>query len=158
MITSFTEEGEIDERKLRHLVDFLVKHVKGLFVCGSYGPGPLMTQEQRKKCVDIVADEVAGRVPSIVHVGCADTDYLHLISYKHAEKKVGAYRVVSTPPYYYSCTEEQVLNHFRRLVDAMSLPVYIYNNPKTVGYAITSETLIKLEEVGVVGVKDSFNK
>ena len=40
----------------------------------------------------------------------------------------------------------------------MSLPEYIYNNPKTVGYAITSETLIKLEEAGVVGVRDSINK
>ena len=36
LITSFTEEGEIDERKLRRLVDFLVKHVQELFVCGSY--------------------------------------------------------------------------------------------------------------------------
>jgi len=40
----------------------------------------------------------------------------------------------------------------------MGLPVYIYNNTKTVGYAITSETLIKLEEAGVVGVRDSINK
>jgi len=115
-----------------------------------------MTQEQQKKCVDIVADEVAGRVPIIVHVGCADTTTSISLA-KHAEKE-GAYWVARTPPCYYSCTEEQALNHFRRLVDAVSLSVYIYNNPKTVGYGITSETLIKLEEAGVVGVKDSFNK
>ena len=73
MITSFTEEGEVDERKLRRLIDFLVRYVKGLFVYCSYGPGPLMTQKQRKKCVDIVEDEVARRVSIIVHVGCSDT-------------------------------------------------------------------------------------
>lgn len=89
MITSFTEKGEVDERKLRRLIDFLARYVKGLFLYCSYGPGPLMTQKQLKKCVDIVEDEVARRVSIIVHVGCADNRYLSISLAKHAEEVRG---------------------------------------------------------------------
>lgn len=153
LVTSFTEEGEIDKKKLKLLVSFLAHHVHGLFVCGSYGSGPLMTEEQREKCAEIVAEEVAGKITVIVHVGSTNTATSVSLA-KHAEK-IGAHRVASVAPYYYSHTEERILNHFEQLVDAVNIPVYIYNNPRTVGYAIIPETLAKLEEIGVAGVKDS---
>jgi len=153
LITPFTEDGEVDKKKLRFLVNFLAHHVHGLFVCGSYGCGPLMTEQQRKACVSIVAEEVARKITIIVHVGSANTATSVSLA-KHAEE-IGAYRVASVAPYYYSHTEERIVNHFKRLVDAVNIPVYIYNNPRTVGYAITPETLAKLEEIGVAGVKDS---
>lgn len=153
LVTSFTEEGEIDKKKLKLVVNFLVHHVHGLFICGSYGSGPLMTEEQREKCAEIVAEEVAGKIPVIVHVGSTNTATSVSLA-KHAEK-IGAHRVASVAPYYYSHPEERIVNHFEQLVDAVNIPVYIYNNPRTVGYAITPETLAKLEEIGVAGVKDS---
>lgn len=153
LITPFTEEGEIDKNKLKLLVDFLSNHVQGLFVCGSYGSGPLMTREQRKECAEIVVETVTAKIPVIVHVGSTDTATSVSLA-KHAQK-IGVNRIASVAPYYYSYTEGQILNHFKHLLDVVNLPVYIYNNPKTVGYPITPETLAKLEEIGVAGVKDS---
>jgi dihydrodipicolinate synthase/N-acetylneuraminate lyase len=35
------------------------------------------------------------------------------------------------------------------------VPTFIYNNPRTNGYTLTSELLAKLVDVGVLGMKDS---
>jgi dihydrodipicolinate synthase/N-acetylneuraminate lyase len=39
MITPFTETGDVDVPGLEKLLDFLIGHVDGLFICGSYGSG-----------------------------------------------------------------------------------------------------------------------
>lgn len=153
MITSFDNHGEIDEKALRTVVSFLSEHVHGLFVCGSYGSGPLMSAEQRKEVVRITIDEAKGRVPVIVHVGATSTDTSVELA-KHAESG-GAICVASVPPYYYQPPEKDIINHYERLVKAVNIPVYVYNNPKTVGYGISLELMSKIVDVGVDGVKDS---
>ena len=153
MITSFTPEGEIDEGKLRDLVEFLSERVHGLFVCGSYGSGPLMRTDQREQCATVAIDQTRGRIPVIVHVGTPSTEQAVRLA-KHATE-VGADRIASVPPYYYGHTEDAVLRYYDALVKAVDLPVYVYNNPKTVGYAISSELMNRLAGIGIAGVKDS---
>ena len=46
MITPFDEYGGLDERNLIRLVEYLSPKVDGLFICGSYGCGPLMSLEE----------------------------------------------------------------------------------------------------------------
>ena len=45
MVTPFAQNGDVDEDGLRVLVSFLKEKVHGLFICGSYGSGPLMNIE-----------------------------------------------------------------------------------------------------------------
>jgi len=153
MITPFDSNGEIDEKALRRVVDFLSKNVHGLFVCGTYGSGPLMSVEQRKKVVEITIDETEEKIPVIVHVGAASTD-ISVDLAKHAESN-GALCIASVPPYYYRPSERDIIYHYERLVKAVNIPVYVYNNPKTVGYGVSSELMSKIIDVGVQGVKDS---
>ena len=54
MITPFDENGNLDEENLIRLVEFLSPRVDGLFICGSYGSGPLMTLDERKRVAEIV--------------------------------------------------------------------------------------------------------
>jgi len=66
--------------------------------------------------------------------------------------------VAAVPPYYYRHNERTVLEHFKRLINAVDIPVYAYNNPKTSGFTITPSFLAKLADVGLKGMKDSgFN-
>ena len=48
MITPFDERGELNLAGLEGLVKFLSQYVHGLFICGSYGSGPMMSVEERK--------------------------------------------------------------------------------------------------------------
>lgn len=153
LITPFTEDGELDRVALHEVLKFICDYVHGLFVCGTYGSGPMMSIKERKRVVEEVISSVPGRLEIIVHVGAINTQSAVALA-KHAQD-VGAGRVASIPPYYYRYREEYVIEHFTRLVGAVDVPVYLYNNPNTVGYAISPPLLSKLEKIGVKGVKDS---
>ncbi len=154
LTTPFTERGAVYDRGLRSLIDFQVERgVEGLFICGTYGSGPIMTVEERKQVHEIVVDQVEGRVTVIAHVGTASTAQ-SVERARHAES-VGADVVASISPYYHRHDERAVVQHFRALVEAVDLPVYVYNNPKASGVTITPSYLRHLADVGVTGIKDS---
>lgn len=49
MITPFNQDEELDEKKTRDLVEFLInKKVNGLYIGGSTGEGFLMDIDERK--------------------------------------------------------------------------------------------------------------
>jgi len=153
LLTAFDEKGAFDERAQREIVSFLVDKVQGFYPCGSYGSGPLMNAEERKRVAEVVIDEVNGRVPVILHVGGPTTRFAVDLA-KHAEQ-AGAVAVASVPPIYYGFKEPEVERHFQALVDAVDVPVLVYNNPKTTGVSISPSFLNKLAKIGVRGVKDS---
>ena len=157
LITPFNEKGEVFEEGLRHLINFQVeKGIKGLFICGTYGSGPLMTVEQRKKVAEITVDQVAERMPVIVHTGASSIDNVLELA-RHAED-IGADAVASVPPFYYAYDDESILSFYKQLLSAVNIPAFIYNNPARSGITISSELLKRLAEEGVIGIKDSsFN-
>jgi 4-hydroxy-tetrahydrodipicolinate synthase len=154
LTTPFTQEGEVYEEGLRRLVEFQVDGgVHGLFICGTYGSGPIMTTEQRKQVHEIVVDQVQGRLTVIAHVGTASTEQSVELA-RHAQR-AGADLVASIAPYYHHHDERTVLRFFDDLVQAIDLPVYVYNNPKASGFTLTPSFLRRLADVGVTGIKDS---
>ena len=156
LLTGFDEAGNYDPDAQREITEFLVDKVQGFYICGTYGSGPLMTAEERKRVAEDVIKQVNGRIPVIAHVGgCSTRSVVDLAI--HAEKN-GADAVAAVPPIYYGFAEDAVLRHFEALRAAVSIPVFVYNNPKTTGVSVTGPMLAKLADIGVDGVKDSsFN-
>ena len=154
LTTPFTREGDIYEDGLRKLLDFQIeKGSHGVFLCGTYGSGPLMSVTERKKVVEIAVDQNKNRITTIVQVGTPSTkDVVELA--KHAEK-CGVDAIGCVPPFYYQHDAQSVLEHFKQLVKAVEIPVYVYNNPKTSGFTVTPQILAKMADIGVKGIKDS---
>ena len=154
LTTPFTNDGKVYEKGLRELLAFQTGHgVHGVFICGTYGSGPIMTVEERKQVHNIVVDAVKEKLTVIVHVGTTSTAQSVELA-RHAQE-VGADCVAAVPPYYHHHDERSVVEFFRKLVESVELPVYVYNNPKTSGVNVTAPLLRNLAEVGVVGIKDS---
>jgi len=153
MLTAFDKQGNFDEKAQREIVSFLVDKVQGLYPCGTYGSGPLMDVEERKRVAEVVIDEVAGRITVIMHVGGASTRSVVELA-RHAEK-AGATAVAAVPPIYYGFKEPEVERHFKAMIGAVSIPVLIYNNPKTTGVSVSASFLNRLAQIGLSGVKDS---
>jgi len=153
MMTAFTEEGEIYEEGTRRIVDFIVPHVQGLYPCGTYGSGPMMSIAERKRAAEIIIDQAKGRVPVIVHVGTADTRNTIELA-RHAEA-IGAQAVGAITPYYNSYSEDAIFIHFQRLINVVNIPVFLYNNPKASGNSVSPNLLVRLAKEGLGGVKDS---
>ncbi|AWK50778.1 dihydrodipicolinate synthase family protein [Clostridium beijerinckii] len=128
VLTVFDKEENIDEVGMRQLVSFLIgKGVNGLYLTGSTGEGFTMTSEERKKVVEIVMDETAGRVPVVVHVGAIGTK-ISIDLAKHAES-VGADGISSVPPFYWKFNEDQIVNYYTDIANSCSLPMIVYNVP-----------------------------
>ena len=156
MITPFTVDGLIYREGVKNLVDFLSgKNVDGLFVCGTFGLGPALTNEERKKVTEYVMESVNKRLEVIVQVGSANLESTLELA-KHAED-VGADAVASTPPFYYRYDDESILFFFQKLISQVNIPVFVYNIPSRVGYDISAQLLGKLVDIGVSGMKDSGN-
>jgi len=154
LTTPFTKEGAVYEDGLRRLLDFQIKSGSlGVFLCGTYGSGPLMSLSERKKVAEVAVDQIKKRIAAIVHVGTTNTkDSVELA--KHAEEN-DADAVAAVPPYYYRHGERAVLQHYKELVRAVEIPVYVYNNPARTGFTVTPPFLDKLADAGVKGIKDS---
>ena len=135
LVTPFDRDENFSERGMRKLVDHLLgKGVHGLYLTGSTGEGFLMTPDERKIVVDTVIDQVAGRVPIIVHIGAIGTK-ISIDLARHAER-AGADAISSVPPFYWKFDNDDVFNYYRDITGATSLPMIVYNIPLAglVGY------------------------
>jgi len=129
--------------------------VQGLFLTGSYGVGPLMSNEERIEIFKLAKDVTVQYKDRYLfaHVGCADT--ASAVSLAKAAEEIGVAAVSAVPPFYYTYTEDRVIEYYKAIIDAVSIPVYAYNNPFTTKTTMTLKTIKKMQEVGLKGVKDS---
>ena len=98
--TIFRDSGEVDHDGIRALIEFYVKAgVHGLFVLGTFGHGPALSPEERKQVASTVMKTVDGRVPTVIHVGCADTPTTIELAKDAVDK--GADSIAVIPPYYF---------------------------------------------------------
>ena len=153
--TPFDEEGEVDEKTFRQVIDFeLDAKVDGLMVAGSYGQGPVMRPDQRMRAAEVALEQTRGKAPVIVHVGAPDIQSVIVLAEHSA--KIGAAALLIVPPYYYTDHSEfELIEHYRAVARAVSLPIYIYNNKRYAGIDITPEFARRLaEEVPTIrGIK-----
>jgi N-acetylneuraminate lyase/4-hydroxy-tetrahydrodipicolinate synthase len=153
-LVPFTEEGEVDGRRLRGYLNWLLdRGVHGFYCFGGFSSGPLMDVEERKRCAEIIVEAVDGRVPVICHIGAQNTrDSLRLA--RHAEK-IGMDFVASIPPTYYRHVPETIKAYYQEIMNAVGIPLLATNFPSAVGYEIQLDVLAELAESGLAGLKET---
>jgi len=144
--TPFLDDGEVDEKVLEGLIDFyLAARVQAFFINGSFGQGPAMSVEQRKRTAELAVKRVRHQLPVIIHVGAVDP-YTSSDLGRHA-RSIGADAIAIVGPYYYSDHNEyEIIEHYRIVDQAAGLPVLVYNNPQYSGYNITPAMMGRLVE------------
>ena len=61
-----------------------------------------------------------------------------------------------TPPYYYDCAQDEILDHYRHISSKLGPNIWIYNIPQNVKSTVSPLTVASLaEEKLVIGIKDS---
>jgi len=128
LITPFDENEHFDETRMRSCVDFLIERgVGGLYTTGSTGETFLMSPDERAFVVEVVVDQVAGRIPVIAHVGALGT---HLsVDLAQKAQAAGVDAISSVPPFYWPFTADQVVNYYTDLTKSTDLPMVVYNIP-----------------------------
>ena len=126
------------------LTDLLTKGADGFYLCGATGEGIAIDPEQRMVLAEEAIKTVGGRKPCIVQVASGNfEDAIRLA--KHAEK-VGAAAISATPPLFFSYDKDDVYNYYKKLADAVSIPMMIYYNPAA-GFHINADIAAKMFEI-----------
>lgn len=159
--TPLNADETVDEKGLRKLVNHLIDGgVDGVFVNGSMGCFALLTDAEQFRAIEIVADEVNGRVPVVA--GISDTGTKRVIEKTKIIEKFKVDYLTAVVPYFFRLTQQQGKRFFQEVSNAAQKPVLIYNNPYLTPLDFEVGTLLELaEEPNIVGLKDSnqdFNR
>jgi 4-hydroxy-tetrahydrodipicolinate synthase len=154
-LTPVDSAGRVDEDALCGYVDWLIERgVDGLYPNGSTGEFLRFTAAERRRIVQVVIDQTAGRVP--VLAGAAEANARETIDACEAYGAMGVRAVAIVAPFYYRISAEGVYAYFREIADHVSVDVTLYHIPMFAS-PIDLDTTIRLanECPRIVGIKDS---
>ena len=156
IITPFKDDYSIDEAGLRKLVNYYIEEIKcdSIVPCGTTGESPTLDHEEHERVIEIVIDEVAGRVPVMAGTGSNSTK--EAIKMTKTAEDAGAAASLQVCPYYNRPTQDGLLKHFEDIAKATKLPLFIYNIPSRTGRLIEAKTMIALSKIdNIIGMKDA---
>lgn len=155
LATPFTEKGDINFEGLEKNIEWNIKNgIHGILPLGSTGEFTTMSEKEKKEVAKFVVEKVNGRVPVCIGTS-ADSTAKAIENTKYAEK-IGADGVLTLPPYYFNPLQEEIIEHFRKLNDAVNIPVMLYNNPGVSGVDMQLDTVLTLaEEDNIQYIKES---
>ncbi len=153
LITPF-RDGAIDERSLRRMTRrYLNEPVDGMILAATTGEGLTIDEYETAHLVDVVATEVAGRIPIYLGVSGSDTRKVGKALARTASWAADGYLIAC--PYYTRPSQQGLYHHFTALAGETARPIMVYNIPYRTGVNLANDTLLRLAELpNIVGVKD----
>ena len=155
MVTPFTEDKKIDEEGFRSNINYLIdKGVSGLVGAGTTGESATINHEEHQKIIDILVDEVDGRVETIAGTGSNSTS--EAISLTEYALDAGADAALLITPYYNKPQQHALIDHYTTIANSADIPLILYNVPSRTGINMDVETIVELAKVeGIDAVKEA---
>jgi 4-hydroxy-tetrahydrodipicolinate synthase len=155
LVTPMQADGTVDNGALDRLVDFHVSNgTRGIVAVGTTGESPTLSVEEHIGVVKRVVERAAKRIPVIAGTGANSTH--EAIELTQLAKGAGADACLSVTPYYNKPTQEGLYQHYKAILEAVPLPMILYNVPGRTGCDLKPETVARLAELpGVVGLKEA---
>ena len=155
IVTPMAEDGALDLDALRRLVDWhIAEGTDGIVIVGTTGESPTVSFDEHCLLIRTTVEQAAGRVPVIAGTGANSTT--EAIELTECAKRAGAQAGLSVVPYYNKPTQEGLYQHYKKIAEAVDLPLILYNVPGRTVADLSNDTTLRLAEVpGIVGVKDA---
>jgi len=154
--TPFDADGEVDEAALRRHIRWLLDAggVRGIIPTGSTGEFAFLSEDERRRVLEVTLDEAGGRTPVVS--GAAACSTRETIRHAQYAEEAGADGVMVVSPYYGHLSQEELYRHFRSVADSVAIPVILYNNPGASGSDVLAETVARLVDTqSIAAVKES---
>src|SRR5690348_1287577 len=155
IVTPMREDGSLDLPRFRNLIDWHVAEgTDGIVVVGTTGESPTVDFDEHKELIRLAVEHSRGRIPIIAGTGANST--AEAIELAESAKKHGATAQLSVVPYYNKPTQEGQYRHFRKIAEAVDLPMLLYNVPARTVADMDNDTVLRLAQVpGIIGIKDA---
>ncbi|MDR6806634.1 4-hydroxy-tetrahydrodipicolinate synthase [Dyadobacter sp. BE34] len=154
-ITPFDAEEKVDIGLFKKLTGRLVTSGShAIAPLGSTGVLPYLNDQEKEAVVEATVEVVAGRVPIVVGVSNLTTE--RTVYHARFAEKAGAAAVMIIPMSYWKLTDDEIFAHYRKVAEAISVPIMAYNNPATGGIDMSPALLKRLLEIpNVTMIKES---
>jgi dihydrodipicolinate synthase/N-acetylneuraminate lyase len=147
----FDPSGEIDEAGLRRIVRFeLDGGVNGLGINGFASEAYKLTDDERRRTVEIVASEVAGSVPLVIGIAPGSTEAAMQQAQEFSRYQPAA--LMTLPPSTMKLDPQMLVDHYVTLGQVADAPIMVQQSPHIQAY---SGTLLSAESLAEIADRSS---
>lgn len=143
VVTPFTENYEIDEASLRKEVRFCIEAgAHGLVGPANASEFATMSDEERKRWIEIVISEAGGQIPVV-----ATTTHGHVVPAVGLTKwagQAGADGIMAMPPPILSPGPEGCYEYYKALAQSVDVPVCVQNYAGPAGTPMSNELVARM--------------
>ena len=137
-------DGKIDVESYEKLVQYqLDSGVDGLLAVGTTAESQLLSKREKKQLIK-TAKRLANDTP--VWVGVGGSTPTEAIREARFAERLGADGLLIAPPAFVKCTPEGYMLHIQEILNAVSVPVMLYNAPSRTNYTLNKDVIGQLAQ------------
>ena len=141
-LTPFTDEGDLDDESIGSLAEFYLNSgVHGVTILGIMGEAHKLSDAERQAVTERYVSAIGGRVPVVV--GCSAVATKVVVERVRAAEEAGAAAVMVAPPNNQRSLD-LVFEHYRRVAEAVSVPVVVQDEPVNTGFVMPAPFIARL--------------
>lgn len=154
MITPF-KDGQINFDVMGEMLEYQIAGgTDALVVLGTTGEPSTMSFEEEELLMKFVVEKVNGRAKVIF--GCGSNNTADAVMTAKKAEAYGADGLLAVTPYYNKCTQNGLVEYYKAICEAVSIPVIAYNVPGRTGVEIQPATMAKIAQIpNIAGIKDA---
>lgn len=155
MVTPFKDDQSVNFDAAVSVAEKLIadKKADSLILSGTTGEFHTMNFDERVKLFEVMMEAVGERIQLIAGIGSAST--IEAIALGKKAEELGYKLVMILSPYYTKPSQGEICNHFKKVAEAIHIPIMLYNIPIFTGVNISPESLAELSKLeNIVGVKE----
>lgn len=144
LITPFKQNHEIDLAAFKLLLnDQVDAKVSGVIPCGTTGESPTLSIEEKKLLIQTCVETLKGTGVKVL-AGTGSNCTTETVELSRWASQQGVDGLLIVTPYYNKPSQAGLQEHFRKVADAVSCEVMLYNVPGRTGVSLTPETVSEL--------------
>jgi 4-hydroxy-tetrahydrodipicolinate synthase len=158
LVTPF-KDGELDEAALTTLIETQIQGgISGIVPVGTTGESPTLSHEEHRRVIEIAVKVASKRVLVIAGTGSNATS--EAVELTIEAEKLGADAALLVAPYYNKPSPEGLYRHFKKVADAVTIPIVLYSIPGRCGIEIPVSVVTRLAAdcPNVVAIKEAGGK
>ncbi len=141
-------ENQIDEPAYKKLIHQLATNtVDSICTLGSTGNYMYLSRAERAKIVNLTVEQAEG-IPVIVGIGALRVKEVLLLA--EDAQQAGASAVLLAPVSYQELSESEVFDLYKTVNAELSIPLCVYDNPRTTHFSFTDELLGEIAQLSKV--------
>jgi 4-hydroxy-tetrahydrodipicolinate synthase len=155
LVTPF-KNGVLDEAALESLIENQIQGgISGIVPVGTTGESPTLSHEEHRRVIEIAVKAAAKRILVIAGTGSNATS--EAVELTVEAEKLGADAALLVAPYYNKPSAEGLYRHFRKIAEAVSIPIVLYSIPGRCGIEIPVSVVARLavDCPNIVAIKEA---